>query len=243
VVDIVKDPTITKGLPPASLRARVESSLASAIISGELEPGTMVSVPVLAAQFEVSITPVREAMLNLEDRGFVESVKNKGFKVTEVSARDLHEIAQLRCWLEAPAMRLVAERLRTSSPEPYREMARRVSERAALADREAYLAAHSAFHGALLALTGNQHLVELVAELRRQTRTIGLAEQHPSEEILRSAAEHEELLDLLALGDGEAAERFMAHHIGHSIGSRDDLDEDSVTSAGGYDLHLPGEER
>jgi DNA-binding GntR family transcriptional regulator len=240
VVDIVKDPTITKGLPPASLRARVESSLASAIISGELEPGTMVSVPVLAAQFEVSITPVREAMLNLEDRGFVESVKNKGFKVTEVSARDLREIAQLRCWLEAPAMRLVAERLRTTSIEPYREMARRVSDRAALADREAYLAAHSAFHGALLALTGNQHLVELVAELRRQTRTIGLAEQHPSAEILHSAAEHEDLLDLLALGDGEAAEHFMAHHIGHSIGSRDDLDDESVTSTEGYDLHPRG---
>ena len=98
MVDIVKDATVTKGLPAASLRARVESSLASAIISGELEPGTMVSVPVLAAQFEVSITPVREAMLNLEDRGFVESVKNKGFKVTEVSARDLHEIAQFFHW-------------------------------------------------------------------------------------------------------------------------------------------------
>jgi DNA-binding GntR family transcriptional regulator len=230
VVDIAKDSTITEVLPPASLRARVESSLASAIISGELEPGTMVSVPVLAAQFEVSITPVREAMLNLEDRGFVESVKNKGFKVTQVSARDLREIAQLRCWLEAPAMRLAAERLRTSSLEPYREMARQVSERAAQADREAYHAAHSEFHGALLALTDNQHLVELVAELRRQTRMIGVADQHPSKEILRSAAEHEELLNLLAKGDGEAAERFMAHHIGHSIGTSDELEEEPSAS-------------
>ena len=230
MVDIAKDSTITEVLPPASLRARVESSLASAIISGELEPGTMVSVPVLAAQFEVSITPVREAMLNLEDRGFVESVKNKGFKVTQVSARDLREIAQLRCWLEAPAMRLAAERLRTSSLEPYREMARRVSERAAQADREAYHAAHSEFHGALLALTDNQHLVELVADLRRQTRMIGVADQHPSKEILRSAAEHEELLNLLAKGDGEAAERFMAHHIGHSIGTSDELEEEPSAS-------------
>jgi DNA-binding GntR family transcriptional regulator len=231
-VDIAEESTIAEVLPPASLRSRVENSLASAIISGELEPGTMVSVPVLAAQFEVSITPVREAMLNLEDRGFVESVKNKGFKVTEVSARDLREIAQLRCWLEAPAMRLVADRLRSDSVEPYREMARRVSEQAALADREAYLAAHSAFHTALLVLTDNQHLVELVAELRRQTRMIGVADQHPSAEILRSAAEHEELLDLLERGDGEAAERFMAHHIGHSIGSHEVVDEEPSASAG-----------
>lgn len=229
-VDMLKDPTISELLPPASLRARVESSLVSAIISGELQPGMMVSVPVLAAQFSVSVTPVREAMLHLEDRGFVESVKNKGFKVTEVSARDLREIAQLRCWLEASAMPLVAERLRTKSLEPYREMASRIAESAAHGDREAYLVAHATFHGALLALTDNQRLVELVAELRRQTRTIGVADQHPSEEILRSAAEHEDLLDLLASGDGEAAERFMAHHIGHMLGRRVAAEEKASTA-------------
>ena len=108
---MAKDSAISELSPAASLRDRVESSLASAIISGELEPGTMVSVPVLAVQFGVSATPVREAMLNLEKRGFVESVKNKGFKVTEVSPQDLQEIAQLRTLLEAPAMRLVAERM------------------------------------------------------------------------------------------------------------------------------------
>lgn len=224
---MAKDSTISVLSSPASLRERVESSLASAIISGELEPGTMVSVPVLAAQFAVSATPVREAMLNLEERGFVESVKNKGFKVTEVSARDLREIAQLRSWLEAPAMRLVAERLRNESLEQYREMACRISESAALGDREAYLVAHAAFHSALLALADNQRLVELVAELRRQTRMIGLADLHPSEEILHSAAEHEKLLDLLAMDDGEAAERFMMHHIGHMLGARAGSEEES----------------
>src|SRR5580692_2503968 len=114
---MAKDSAISELVPSTSLRDRVESSLASAIISGELEPGTMVSVPALAAQFAVSATPVREAMLNLEKRGFVESVKNKGFKVTEVSPQDLNEIAQLRSWLEAPAMRVVADRLRSESLE------------------------------------------------------------------------------------------------------------------------------
>jgi len=215
---MAKDSAIVELSHPASLRDRVESSLASAIISGELEPGTLVSVPVLAAQFAVSATPVREAMLNLEKRGFVESVKNKGFKVTEVSAQDLREIAQLRSWLEAPAMRLVAERLRTESLEQYRELATRITESAARGDLEAYLAADSAFHTALLSLTENERLVELVTELRHQTRMVGLADLRPSEELLRSASEHQDLLDLLALGDGEAAERFMRHHIGHVLG-------------------------
>jgi len=202
----------------ASLRSRVESSLASAIISGELEPGRLISVPALATQFGVSATPVREAMLNLEKRGFVESVKNKGFLVTEVSAHDLTEIAQMRSWLEGPAMRLVATQLQGVDLARYRELARVITESAARGDLEAYLAADSDFHSALLELTNNDRLVELVAELRRQTRMVGLADLRPKVELIASANEHQDLLDLLATGDGEAAERFMVHHVGHVTG-------------------------
>jgi DNA-binding GntR family transcriptional regulator len=215
---VVKNSSI-EALPSASsLRSRVESSLASAIISGELEPGRLISVPALATQFKVSATPVREAMLNLEKRGFVESVKNKGFLVTEVSKHDLSEIAQLRSWLEGPAMRVVATQLRDVDLAHYRELANLITESAAIGDLEAYLAADSAFHSALLELTNNQRLVELVAELRHQTRMVGLADLRPKAELLASANEHQDLLDLLATGDGEAAERFMVHHVGHVIG-------------------------
>jgi DNA-binding GntR family transcriptional regulator len=202
----------------ASLRSRVENSLASAIISGKLEPGTLVSVPTLAAQFAVSATPVREAMLNLEKRGFLESVKNKGFRVTKISATDLDEIAQLRRWLEAPAMHIVAERLRGASLDSYRALADRIVTTAAQVEFENYLATDSAFHLALLELTGNGRLVELVAELRKQTRMVGLVNMSETEELKKSALEHHELLDLLVEGKGDAAEELMVRHIRHVLG-------------------------
>ena len=202
----------------ASLRSRVENSLASAIISGKLEPGTLVSVPALAIQFAVSATPVREAMLDLQKRGFVESVKNKGFRVTKVSANDLDEIVQLRRWLEAPAMRIVAERLSGVPLDSYRGMADRIVSAAAEGEFDDYLAADSAFHLALLQLTGNGRLVELVAELRKQTRMVGLANLRHKEELRMSALEHHELLDLLGQGKGDAAEKLMVRHIGHVLG-------------------------
>ena len=92
----------------ASLRDRIGKSLSAAIMSGELEPGALVTVPTLALQFAVSATPVREALLDLKQRGFVSSVRNKGFRVTAVSAEDLGEIVELRQWLEVPAMRDLA---------------------------------------------------------------------------------------------------------------------------------------
>ena len=192
--------------------------MASAIISGKIEPGTLVSVPALAAQFAVSATPVREAMLDLEKRGFVESVKNKGFRVTKVSAQDLDEIVQLRRWLEAPAMRIVAERLRGVPLDSYRGMAERIVTAAADVEFEDYLAADSEFHLALLRLTGNGRLVELVAELRKQTRMGGLVNLSHREELKISAVEHHELLDLLGEGQGVAADKLMVRHIGHVLG-------------------------
>ncbi len=201
-----------------NLRTKVESSLAAAIISGELEQGVLVTVPALAAQFAVSATPVREAMLDLEKRGFVESVKNKGFRVTTVSTQDLREIVTIRKWLEAPAMRIVAEHLKGAPLDAYRTLADRIVANVEQVDFRGYLAADTAFHLALLELTGNRRLVDIVAELRRQTRMTGLVGLKNTEMLHRSAHEHHELLDLLGVGDGPAAEQLMVRHVGHVLG-------------------------
>ncbi len=201
-----------------NLRSKVEGSLAAAIISGELEQGELVTVPALAAKFAVSATPVREAMLDLEKRGFVEPVKNKGFRVTTVSERDLLEIVQLRTWLEAPAMRIVAERLRGARMDGYEALADRIVAAAEHGDFKGYLAADTSFHLGLLAVTDNRRLVETDAELRRQTRMVGLVAMRNSDELRRSAHEHHELLELFAKGDGAGAEALMVHHIRHARG-------------------------
>ena len=215
---VVKKSSIRVIRVEENLRTRVESSLAAAIISGELEQGELVTVPALAAQFAVSATPVREAMLDLEKRGFVESVKNKGFRVTTVSTQDLREIVQMRKWLEAPAMRIVAEHLKGAPLDTYRALADRIVANVEQVDFNGYLAADTAFHLSLLELTGNRRLIDLVSELRKQTRMSGLVGLRNTEMLHRSAHEHHELLDLLGAGQGAAAEKLMLRHVGHVLG-------------------------
>lgn len=204
--------------PTSNLRDSVESSLSAAIVSGELSPGTLVSAPTLAAQFQVSATPVREAMLNLAKRGFVQPVRNKGFRVTSVSKKDLEELVQVRRWLEAPAMRIVASKLTGQPAEDFRLIADQITASAATSDFREYLAADAQFHLRLLELTGNGRLVELVSELRKQTRLVGLVTLSNSVELASSAREHHELLDLLVAGRGADAEKLAYKHIGHVIG-------------------------
>jgi len=201
-----------------SLRGTVEDAVAVAIVSGELAPGTLVSAPTLAVQFGVSATPVREALLNLQKRGFVDVVRNKGFRVTEVSEQDLWEIVRLRQQLEAPPMREIARILQPEAAADLRARAQSIVDAAAAADLSAYLAADMAFHLRLLELHGNRRLVALVQELRQQTRMVGLADMIGTAQLTRSAAEHHSLVDLLEARDGRGAEALLTAHIGHVLG-------------------------
>ena len=216
---MVRSQTAIRQLAPTlSLRDTVENSLSTAIISGELAPLTLVSVPTLAARFGVSATPVREAMLNLEKRGFVEAIKNRGFRVTKVSDHDLREIVQVRRWLEGSAMRVVAQELPKVPIGQYRKLADDIVTAAERSDFPQFLSADASFHLALLKLTGNKRLLELVTEMRGQTRMVGLVRMADSIELRKSAVEHHELLNLLAEGKAEESERLIHNHIGHVIG-------------------------
>lgn len=199
-----------------TIRARVERALGARIAAGVVPVGTLLSVPALAEEFGVSATPVREAVLELQRRGFVEPARNRGFVVTDVDPAHAEHVAAVRELLEPPAMRLLAARRPALGAA--REASRRIAAAAAAGDLETYLDEDRRFHLDLTALTGNPMLTAVVDDLRRRTRLPGLAGLIGSAELTASAAEHDELLQAIDAGDGEGAETVMRRHIGHTTG-------------------------
>jgi DNA-binding GntR family transcriptional regulator len=215
--------TTTLGLPSfrsrQNLREKVEDALRAALVSGELKPGTIYSAPLLAAQFGVSATPVREAMLELARQGHVQVVRNKGFRVTELAERDLDEITHLRALIEVPTIRDIARTATRDQIETLRPLAVEIERAASRGDLVTYLDADRRFHLELLSLSGNMRLVDVVGSLRSQTRLYGLPELASSGALVASAREHVELLDLLLDRDARTAKRLMRRHIGHIRGA------------------------
>ncbi len=201
----------------ASLREQIGESLSAAIVSGELAPGTMVSVPGLAAEFGVSATPVREAILDLEQRGFVRPVPNKGFRVTEVSIQELQEIVAVRTLLEAPVMAALAGRIPAVEMPKWRELAEQISAHADAGNLTEFLETDREFHLGLLSLHGNSRLVAIVKELRSQTRMVGMAKMTNTPELSKAGREHHEMLDLIEQGEGDELEALMASHFAHVL--------------------------
>jgi DNA-binding GntR family transcriptional regulator len=157
-------------------------------------------------------------MLDLAKEGLVEAVRNKGFRITEVSERDLDELTELRLLIEVPTTARLAGRLDRAALAELRSLAKAIEAGAAAGDLIAYLEADREFHLTLLGHAGNRHLVELVGELRSRARLYGLTHLAGSGVLIDSAREHATLLDALANGDEEAAEALMRQHIQHVRG-------------------------
>ncbi|MFK4102093.1 GntR family transcriptional regulator [Streptomyces sp. NPDC019531] len=202
----------------SSYRERVADALRAALIAGELMPGQVYSAPALAARFGVSATPVREAMLDLVKEGLVDTVPNKGFRVTAVSDKQLDEYTHIRSLIEIPTVVELATTADPVSLEALRPAAREIVQAAVAGDLIAYVEADTRFHLGLLALAGNAHLVEVVGDLRKRSRLYGLTPLVKSGRLLASAEEHLELLDALVARDEGAVHEVMTRHIGHVRG-------------------------
>lgn len=210
--------TITPLVARESLREQVAGALRAAVVAGGMRPGVLYSVPSLAAQFHVSATPVREAMLDLTKEGLVESVRNKGFRVTEVTDRQLDEITELRALIEVPTVARLAETIEPAQVSKLEPLAAKICEAAVAGDLIGYIEIDRQFHIALLECSGNRRLVDVVNELRGQTRLYGLSKLVREHRLIRSAEEHLELLDALRAHDRERSEEIMRRHIRHVRG-------------------------
>ena len=203
-----------------SLRDEAIKTLQAAIIAGELRPHVVYSAPTLAAQLRMSATPVREAVLDLVKEGLVETVRNKGFRVVELSAAELDELTELRLLIEVPSVANLARRgLSGEEYQRLRQLAAQIERAAVANDMVAHNRADLEFHTQLLGLLGNRTLVSTVQSLRVRSRLYGMSRLADSGQLLPTSHEHTELLDLIRDGDAAGAARLMRQHIGHVRGS------------------------
>jgi DNA-binding GntR family transcriptional regulator len=146
--------------PPVvqSLREQIHEHIVEGIVNGRWKPGERIVERRIAVELEVSQTPVREALRELETLRLIESAPNKGVRVRELSPADLEEIYPVRAGLEQIAAELAAPRLAgdASALRPHVEA---LYEADRLGDGEAQVRHTVAFHRELVRAAGNSVLL------------------------------------------------------------------------------------
>jgi DNA-binding GntR family transcriptional regulator len=179
-----------------------------------MEAGPVYSAPALAAQFGVSPTPVREAMIDLAKDGLVEVLRYKGFRVAEPSETELKDMLEARLLLEVPTVeRVAAQDIAPETAARLRELAASTVQRAEDRDVLGHLTADLQFHLELLSLAGNHEIVEIVRGLRSRARLYGLHSEDRYDVLLNSSREHGELVELVAANDSRGASDLIRVHI------------------------------
>jgi DNA-binding GntR family transcriptional regulator len=198
--------SLDEAIERSSLRGEAVRRIRAAIVYGEIAPGEIHSAPALAARMGVSVTPVREALLELTHRGMVSQVRNRGFRIVEHTAQELDAALELRALLEIPLLGRLAGRL--EDPGHFERLVEAGLDAAARADEGAFLDLDRAFHLGLLAAAGNPRVVGVVDEVLDQLR---LATFHNALEEV--AAGHARILAALVAGDREATETAAREHL------------------------------
>ncbi|HET7572036.1 MAG TPA: GntR family transcriptional regulator [Gaiellaceae bacterium] len=209
------------GLPllrPANLREQAKSLIHAQIVTGGVAPGQIYPVGHFSSQLGVSATPVREALLDLANQGLVELVRNRGFRIVELSEGDLDEIFELRMILEVHAIRQAVGRLSAADLASCVALAKENEAQAVNRDLAGFLLSDRELHLRMLAPVANRRLVEFIAQLRDQVRLPGLRSLADSGALTAAAQEHFGLVDALVSGSVEEAESRLRAHLQHTRG-------------------------
>ncbi|WP_181712783.1 GntR family transcriptional regulator [Vibrio tarriae] len=193
--------------------------LIEAIVEGQLAPGSKISEPELAKQFQVSRGPLREALMRVEGLGLIERIPHIGARVIQFSPTKLVELYAVREALEGMAARLAARNITEIE----------------LAGLESLLSTHSThidqvegasyfhqqgdfdFHYRIIQASRNQQLIGLLCdELYHLLRMYRYQSPRSHSRPVEALEEHKFILRAIRQRDEELAEMLMRRHISRS---------------------------
>lgn len=201
-----------------TVKSTLVEELRDAIIQGEYVPGQRLRLEEIATRFDISTTPVREALRDLQTEGLVSIFPHRGAVVTQLSAEDLLDIYEVRATLEKMATRLavpIMGEATLAQLELYIEqMDNHLGELATL------VKLNHQFHYTLYCASGRRHLCELTSLLRHRTQHYLHAYISHLGGMPTAQEEHRAVVEACRIGDAErAATKIFDHvtHVGNSI--------------------------
>ena len=194
-------------------KARLVDRIREQIVTGIFPLGARLSDKDLAAEMNVSRTPVREALLQLQAEGLIVVRPRSGTFVFDVSESDLSQICDMRSLFETGALKMAAAvnpaSLVGALTFPVAEAALALEEK----DYARCEALDTIFHETLIALSANKYLVESYRTISTKVRALRSRLPQNHARIEGAIAQHRRIIDLVAVGKAELASAEIASHV------------------------------
>jgi DNA-binding GntR family transcriptional regulator len=192
--------------------ADIRATLQDEIESGKLGPGAALDERALAARFDVSRTPVREALQQLAAHGLVRVAPRQGVFVSRLSVSKVRAMLEYIGELEALAAKLAARRVDDPLRKALDAAIAQCEEAAASGKAAEYALANTVFHEAIYAGCRNEYLAEQIRTARRLIQRYRLKDFQTKTQIGHSLEDHRKIAQAIQAGDeAQAAETMLLH--------------------------------
>jgi len=198
------------------LSRQVEERIRKAITSGRMQPNVLYTEAAIARQLGVSRTPVREAVLDLESRGFVAIFPRRGFQVRIFTEEAVREVYDLRWALESHALRTLAEHPERYDLSRLTEAAKAQKESAAKGDITNAVIFGRNFHNEMLRMNANSMISKIFDDIQDIISVMWSQAFTKSISAGDVADDHLLLIDLIRKGDVDAVCSLLREHLRRS---------------------------
>lgn len=190
----------------------ITEKLRYGIISGEFLPNERLVEDSLAAKYETSRTPVREAIRNLSTIGLVKLIPNKGAMVADINMEEIREIYVVRANLEGLAVKLATDNMPEEIFAELEEMIRVMDDSNYNGDRESFEKWNTLFHLTIYGYCGNKLLVGMIRDLLDKSLLFRRSSWSSQKHIKSVMEAHKDLLEALKERDAKKAQEITEAH-------------------------------
>lgn len=202
----------------SSLQLEAYNYIKNLILTHQLDANTLYSETKLSKELGISRTPMREALQCLSQDGYITVIPSKGFRIRQLSQKDMKETIQIRCAIEGFCTQCLANEYNTSKGQQtikrLGEILKKQKESlSANDDYESFINYDHEFHLVLVNYIENEeinHMFQRLMYLIRLTTQSALQVEGRS---IGTVDEHEEYYEKLKTGDGNEAYRILISHL------------------------------
>lgn len=195
-----------------TIASTIVQTLAEEIIGGTLAPGHKLEEKLLAERFQVSRTPVREALREMGARGLIELIPRRGGVVANIGIAELSDMLEAECELEALCAQLAAQRMSMVEKKQLEQLHEQAQTLVKGRSETPYLALNKRFHDLICAGTHNRTIAGMVRGLRDRLSPFRHAQAGTERRLAVSHEEHGAVVAAILGSDGAAAYEAMRHH-------------------------------
>lgn len=210
-------PDMTTPIERRSLHAELADRMREMIVRGELEPGAKIPERELCEAFNVSRTPLREALKVLASEGFVLLTPNRGAAVSKLTRADIEEAFPVIGALEALAGELACANATDEEITHIARLHMQMAEHHAKRERAPYFRLNEQIHDAIATAARNPTLRHMQTSLASRVRRARYFANISDARWDQAMAEHEDILAALQAREGKRLADILKRHLAHKL--------------------------